>query len=129
MKKRTYVGKPLGDTEWLLEQWGWWRMDGMGVPRYVSPMHALMRDNVPSVGGIKNYSLTDDLALQIDGAVARLTKRDRQMGDFIWLYFGAKWPALRIGRENGLSEAKARELIRTGVAWVDAALETMREAA
>jgi hypothetical protein len=23
MKKRTYVDKPLGDTEWLLEQWGW----------------------------------------------------------------------------------------------------------
>ena len=38
MKKRTYVGKALGDTEWLLEQWGFWRMDGMGVPSYVSPL-------------------------------------------------------------------------------------------
>ena len=34
MKKRTYVGKALSDTEWLLEQWGFWRMDGMGVPSY-----------------------------------------------------------------------------------------------
>ncbi len=129
MKKRTYIGKPLGDTEWLLEQWGYWRMDGMGVPRYVSPLYALMRDNVPCEGGVKHYSLTDDLALIIDGAVSRLINRDDQMGNFIWLYFGAKWPALRIGRENGIGEAKAREIIKAGVAWIDCALEGIREAA
>ncbi|MHC8404318.1 antiterminator Q family protein [Pseudomonas sp. TMB3-21] len=129
MKKRTYIGKPLGDTEWLLEQWGYWRMDGMGVPRYVSPLYALMRDNVPCEGGVKQYSLTDDLALIIDGAVSRLINRDDQMGNFIWLYFGAKWPALRIGRENGIGEAKAREIIKAGVAWIDCAVEGIREAA
>ncbi|WP_460160743.1 antiterminator Q family protein [Pseudomonas sp. S2_B10] len=129
MKKRTYVGKPLGDTEWLLEQWGFWRMDGMGVPSYISPLYALIRDNTPCEGGVKNYSLTDDLALVLDGAVARLTIRDQQMGNFIWLYFGAKWPALRIGRENGIGEAKAREVIKAGVAWIDCAVEAIREAA
>lgn len=129
MKKRTYIGKPLGDTEWLLEQWGYWRMDGIGVPRYVSPLYALIRDNVPCEGGVKQYSLTDDLALIIDGAVSRLINRDEQMGNFIWLYFGAKWPALRIGRENGIGEAKAREIIKAGVAWIDCAVEGIREAA
>ncbi len=129
MKKRTYLGKPLGDTEWLLEQWGFWRMDGMGVPRYVSPLYALIRDNTPCEGGIKEYTLTDDLALVIDGAVSRLINRDIQMGDFIWLYFGAKWPALRIARESGIGEAKAREIIKAGVAWIDCALEGVREAA
>ncbi|MBD1553610.1 antiterminator Q family protein [Pseudomonas typographi] len=129
MKKRTYMGKPLGDTEWLLEQWGWWRMDGMGVPRYISPLYALIRDNTASEGGIKEYSLTDELALLLDGAVARLSRRDSQMGDFVWLYFGAKYPALRIGRMAGVGEAKARELIKAGVAWIDAALENIREAA
>lgn len=129
MKKRTYIGKSLGDTEWMLEQWGYWRMDGMGVPRYVSPLYALIRDNTQCQGGVKEYSVTDDLALVLDGAVARLTKRDQQMGNFIWLYFGAKWPALRIARENGIGEAKAREVIKAGVAWIDSALETIREAA
>ncbi|GAB7533661.1 hypothetical protein PS3A_60770 [Pseudomonas sp. 3A(2025)] len=129
MKKRTYSGKPMGDTEWLLEQWGWWRMDGVGLPRYISPLYALIRDNTPSQGGIKAYTLSDDLALVIDQAVARLSKRDQQMGDFVWLYFGAKYPALRIGKEAGLGEAKARELIKAGVAWIDAALENLREAA
>lgn len=129
MKKRTYIGKALGDTEWMLEQWGYWRMDGMGVPRYVSPLYALIRDNTQCQGGVKEYSVTDDLALVLDGAVARLTKRDQQMGNFVWLYFGAKWPALRIARENGIGEAKAREVIKAGVAWIDSALEMIREAA
>jgi hypothetical protein len=129
MKIRTYAGKALGDTEYLLEQWGWWRMDGMGVPRYVSPMHALMRDNTMISGGVKSYIILDDTALAVDGAVARLTTRNQQMGDFIWLYFGAKWPALRIGGEFKISEAKARELIKTGVAWIDCALDGLRSAA
>lgn len=129
MKKRTYVNKPLGDTEYLLEQWGWWRMDGMGVPHYVSPLYALIRDNNASTGGIKNYSVTDEVAMAIDRAVAKLSIRDEQMGNFIWLYFGAKWPALRVGRESEVSEAKAREVIKAGVAWIDCALEQFREAA
>ena len=129
MKNRTYAGKALGDTEWLLEQWGWWRMDGMGVPRYISPLHALMREHINMQGGVKSYCITDDRALLVDSAVARLSKRDQQMGDFIWLYFGAKWPALRVGRENYMSEAKARELIKAGVAWIDASLEALAEVA
>lgn len=128
MKKRTYADKALGDTEWLLE-WGYWRMDGMGVPRYVSPLQALICDNNASQGGIKEYSLTDDSALVIDGAVSRLTSRDQQLGDFIWWYYGAKWTADRIGRANGMSERKAREIIKMGVAWVDAVMEARREAA
>lgn len=129
MNTRKPLHRPLGDTEYLLEQWGWWRMDGMGVPRYVSPLHALIRDNAPGHSRVKDYVITDDLALAVDGAVGRLTKRDQQMGNFVWLYFGAKWPALRIAREMGLGEAKAREVIRAGVAWIDCALETLREAA
>lgn len=123
MKKRTYVGKPLGDTEWLLEQWGWWRMDGMGVPRCVSPLYALIRDNTPCAGGIKEYSIVDEVALVVDQGVARLSARDEQMGLFVWLYFGAKWPMLRIGRELKLGEAKARVLIKSGVAWIDSYLD------
>ncbi|MFG0755361.1 antiterminator Q family protein [Pseudomonas sp. TYF_14] len=129
MKKRTYVDKALGDTEYMLEQWGWWRMEGMGVPRYVSPLYALMRDNVPSEGGSRQYVITDDLALAVDGAVARLATRNQQMADFIWSYYGYKWPALRVARENKMGEAKAREIIKAGVAWIDCALEDLRAVA
>lgn len=129
--------KALADTEWMLEQWGWWRMSGMGVPRYVSPAYALMRDNVQQSGGC-SFSITDELAMAVDGCVARLVAKEKMrpvkegdptIGDCLWLHFGAKWPALRIGRHYRISEAKARELIRCGVAWVDCALDRMRDAA
>lgn len=112
----------MGDTEYLLEQWGWWRMDGMGVPGYTSPTLALMRQALPQPSSSKSYSITDDWALAIDKAVARLTHRDQQMGDILWLYYGAKWPMVRVGKFYGISEGKARELARSGVAWVDCAV-------
>lgn len=129
------IKKPMGDTEYMLEQWGWWRMSGMGVPRYVSPSFALMRDNVQQTGGA-THNITDELAMLVDGCVARLSERERRhevkgatMGECVWLYFGAKWTAVRVGRQFGISEAKARELIKAGVAWVDSALENLRMAA
>lgn len=137
MSKRESLARamrPMGDTEQMLEQWGLWRMSGMGVPRYVSPSFAIMRDNVQQCSGV-SYCITDDLALLVDGAVARLCSREKgrtagpTMGDCIWLYYGAKWPAMRVGRHFGISEAKARETIRAGVAWIDSALENLREAA
>ena len=128
MKKRTYVDKPLGDTEYLLEQWGWWRMDGMGVPRYVSPLLALMRDNV-QMPSTASYVITDDQALVVDSAVAKLTQRKGQMGLFLWLYFGAKWTMVRIGESAGISERSTREVIRSGVGWIDGVLHGMSDAA
>ena len=127
MNTRKPILLPLGDTENMLEQWGFWRMDGKGVPGYISPSWALMRDVTPS--GFKSYVITDELAGVVDGAVARLCKRDPQMGDFVWLYYAAKWPAKRIGIKYQMSEASARQLIKTGVGWIDCALANFLEAA
>jgi len=74
----------------------------------------------PGPGAVTVYVL-------VDQALAKLVSRDRQMGDFVWFYFGAKWPALRIAREHSLSEAKVRELVKAGVAWIDCALERLRD--
>ncbi|ROL94183.1 antitermination protein Q [Pseudomonas chlororaphis] len=127
MNTRKPARLPLGDTEYMLEQWGFWRLDGMGVPSYVSPAWALMRDVTPSSS--KSYVITDELAGLVDGAVARLCRRDPQMGDFVWLYYAAKWPAKRIGAKHNMCEAAARQLIKTGVGWIDCALERFLEAA
>jgi hypothetical protein len=133
--KRKAASRPLADTEWMLEQWGWWRMSGMGVPRYVSPSFALMRDNVEQIS-TSSYSITDDLALIIDGCIARLSRREDQglivgakMSDCLWLFFGAKYSMCKVGRHLGISETKARDLVKSGVAWIDGRLETIREAA
>lgn len=128
------MSRALADTEWILEQWGWWRMTGAGIPRYVSPAFAIMRDNVQQQGGV-SFAITDELAMAVDGCLARLCARERGrtgdplMGDCLWLYFGAKWPAARVARYYRVSEAKVREILRAGVAWVDAALEALRAAA
>ena len=128
MKKRTYTDKPLGDTEYLLEQWGSWRMSGMGVPRYVSPLAALKNQCCPEPSAM-SYVITDDAAMVVDSIIARLIKRNQQMGEFIWWYFGAKWTMVRIGEAHKMSERSAREVVRQGVAWVDSALEHFRDAA
>lgn len=129
MMIRKPAGRPLGDTEYLLEQWGWWRMDGVGASGYISPSFALMRLVVPHAAISTSYCITDDWALAVDEAVSKLSRRDQQMGDIIWLYFGAKWPMTRVGKHYGISEGKARELTRSGAAWIDCALSAMREVA
>lgn len=101
----------------------------MGVSGYTSPTLALMRQAVAQVSASKNYCITDEWAVAIDSAVARLAHRDQQMGDIIWLYYGAKWPMVRVGKHYGISEGKARELARSGAAWIDCALSSLREAA
>lgn len=104
-------------------------MDGTGLPNYLSPTFVLMRQVIPQASTSKSYCITDDWAIAIDNAVARLACRDQQMGDVIWLYFGAKWPMARVGKYYGISEGKTRELVRAGAAWIDCALSVMREAA
>ncbi|MNR52856.1 hypothetical protein D3C85_1727720 [compost metagenome] len=75
MMIRKPAGRPLGDTEYLLEQWGWWRMDGAGVPTYISPTFALMRQAMPQVSASKSYCITDEWASYNDyrSPVARET--------------------------------------------------------
>ena len=76
----------------------------------------------------RQHRLNDE-HIVVDGAVARLCKRAPEMGDFVWLYYAAKWPAKRIGNRYDMSEAKAREIIKTGVGWIDCSLEKFIEAA
>lgn len=49
---------------------------------------------------------TDELACLLDGAAARLCKREHQMCDSTWLYYGAWHPAVRIGKQWGVIEGK-----------------------
>lgn len=95
----------------------------------LSPTFALMRQAMAKNASSRTYCITDDWALAIDKAVAKLAHRDQQMGDIIWLYYGAKWAMVKVGKSYGISEGKARELARAGAAWIDCALCEIREAA
>jgi len=129
MMIRKPAGRPMGDTEYLLEQWGWWRLDCSGIPQYTSPSFSLIKLAKPKASNKASYCITDELALRIDRAVARLCKRDQQLGDIMWLYYGVKWPMMRVAKFYGVSESKARELARAAVAWVDCAVGSFESAA
>ncbi|WP_434728586.1 antiterminator Q family protein [Pseudomonas soli] len=129
MMIRKPAGRPLGETEFLLEQWGWWRLDGVGIPQYASPTLVLMKQAMPVCSGKGSYCITDEVALAVDRAVAKLCVRDQQMGDILWLYYGAKWPMARVGKFYGVSEGKARELARAGVAWIDCVIVEVEKVA
>jgi hypothetical protein len=88
-----------------------------------------MRQALPQPSTSKSYCITDDWALAVDSAVAKLTRRDQQMGDIIWLYYGMKWPMVRVGKHYGISEGKARELARAGAAWIDCSIDEKRQVA
>lgn len=115
----------MGDTEYLLEQWGWWRLDGEGCPGYTSPSLALIRQALPQASTSNSYCISDERAVVVDRAVAKLSYRDKQLGDVIWLYYGAKWPMTRVAKYYGISEGKARELARAGAGWIDGFLSML----
>lgn len=104
-------------------------MDGSAGPCSISPTFALMRQVMPDASASKNYCITDEWALMVDHAVAKLARRDQQVGNIIWLYYGAKWPMVRVGKYYGVSEGKARELARAGVAWIDCIIGERKGAA
>jgi hypothetical protein len=87
-----------------------------------------MRDNV-QMPSTASYAITDDQALAVDSAMAKLTRRNEQMGLFLWFYFGAKWTMVRIGESGKMSERSAREVIKSGVGWIDGVLHGMSNAA
>jgi len=118
MSARSHIGKPLAGTEYLLEQWAIWRRVGRGLPSSLT--------TGPSANQAV-FHISDDVAMAVDGAVGRLTARSRKIGAMVLAYFGDGKAALRIARENEMSEAKARELIAQGVAWIDCVLDHRAE--
>lgn len=117
MSARSHIDRPLGGTAYLLEQWAIWRKVGCGGPRSLrtAPSRSL------------KFAISDAMAMAIDGAVARLTARERQLGDLVLAYYGDGRSALKIGKEHGISEAKTRELIAAGIAWIDCVLDHQSE--
>lgn len=114
-------------AEDLLENWGRWVWRGAGVPSYVSPSLALMRDNV-AMDGAPAPVITDEEALLVDSIVARMWRRDPQMADCVRVYYCTGRTMHGVGLVVGVSRLKARELIIAGRAYVDACLDIMQAA-
>ncbi len=117
------------DTEYLLQEWGVWLRVQSGVPRYVSPSYALMRDNV-QISGALDPNITDDTAMLIDRLACRLLDRYQEAGVALWNYYRYQGMSYRqLGRLMNITHVRAQELVTVGSAWIDSALCNYAEAA
>lgn len=105
----------LANTEWMLREWAMWvkRDGGIGYPSL-------------SLGVVKPppaIEITDDMALVIDGAIARFKKRDLEGFLALTTYFLEGENYSHVGRQMGISNRRVEMLVRAGVCWVDGILE------
>lgn len=112
-----------------LEQWGRWvRAGGAECVGYKSQMLTVLVQNVPQPARRDPIMMTDERAVEIDRALARLLARDREMGLAVMVYFisgqAYRGSASLLSRVHGvvLSADTVRRLVVSGVAWLDGAL-------
>lgn len=113
------------DAEELLTQWGRWVWQGAGIPRYVSPSFALMRDNVAQHSS-PAAAITDEDAMMVDSIVARMGRRDPEMATCVLIYYATGRTMHGVGQVMNLHRLKVRELLIAGKCYVEAVLD-MRE--
>ncbi|MBK59418.1 antiterminator Q family protein [Stutzerimonas chloritidismutans] len=109
-------------AEELLTEWGIWVWQKTGVPRYVSPMLAVMRDNVPSTHA-PDAHITDEDAETVSAIVARLKRGHPRASDCLHFYYADKKTMQQIGREMALNRHQVRELLIAGQWYVQAELD------
>lgn len=106
-------------AEDLLEHWGRWVVLGSGVSCCASRENTLLEPMI-----------TDDDALMIDRLIGRLLKRYPECGNVLMKYYTSRDTSLSdVGKKLGFKVEKTRQLWKAGVAWIDGALESRREAA
>jgi hypothetical protein len=107
----------IGDTRSRLVEWGRWvRAGGAGLGYgrgLILPLGATVRSPM----------ITDDEAVLIDAAVARLRRRDYEMGACIVMYYPGQKTDQRIGEMLRLSRSKVQQLRYAAESWIDGALQ------
>lgn len=111
-------------TSYLLEQWAAWAMSG---GENLSYPHVVPFARLPSAA--VSPQITDDDAEAVDRIVARLMRRDPQMGNVTVDYFMTGCNVSAIARRHKISRAQVDVLVRSGIAWVDATRMAYVEAA
>lgn len=109
----------LDETRQRLYDWARWVRSG-GISNGFAQVKL-----GPGAGG----DVPDEEALQVDRAVARLKARDQELGRVLVNYYVRGWDFSQVGFEMRVSREKARTLLRSAEAWVDAVLSLATEAA
>jgi len=106
------------DTPRLLEEWALWsRINAGSKVGYPSSCPFVFKK------GSSHLAIMDEEAQEVDAAVARLIKRDEEMGQVLKLYYFNNNNASLVARKMKLNRKRVNILIRCGEAWVDSKLE------
>lgn len=110
----------LGDTQQRLTAWAHWvRSSDSGLRLGFSKV------GLVAAGSVAMPECSDEEALAVDRAVARLLQRDPVMGEVLVMAYQYGFSLTRIARDAGIgSREKARYLLGAGEAWVDARLDS-----
>lgn len=119
----------MRDADELLNEWGRWIWQGAGVPGYgVSPIYALMRDNVEQPESRMPAAITDDEAMIVDRAIASLWRHHPKTADCVRVYYATGKTMQQVGALFGEPRLKVRERLIAGVNYIQGCID-MRQAA
>lgn len=115
------VERKFADTPWLLEQWALWSRvnpgPSMELPS-VTPYRRLLGSTV------KSPVIDDDTAMLVDAAVSRLVGRDASAGRAVILYHFTGGNVSGVAKRMRVPRWKVDIYIKTGICWIDGALNS-----
>lgn len=92
--------------EKLLKEWGNWSNAGLGLTL-----------NAPSQ--FTPVDIDDETALAVDAAIAQLGQSSEKIKTIVMLHYRTELSYLHLGRKVGLGETKTRQLLLSGVSWLE----------
>ena len=105
------------DTELLLEAWGRWANEGRHMP---SASRVFVLGST-----VSSAAISDEVAMLVDGIVARLVRSNAEMGDILCQCYIHGSTDSQIARRVKKSRRTVLQLRHAGIAWVDGAISGM----
>ncbi|BCE02937.1 antiterminator Q family protein [Marinicellulosiphila megalodicopiae] len=110
------------ETIVLLEQWAIWAKQNKGLNINWQSVSATAG---PQESDHRDTTISDDLALIIDGLMGKLIKRNPKLGNVLYWYYLSEGNASKVARVMGLNRKEIASIARSGEVWFDLALEVI----
>jgi len=107
------------DTSRKLDEWVRWTRMG-SVPRTGYPASSSYANKKK---GMNILSITEEEAMKIDAAIARLRQKDRETGEFLKRYYFEGCNLTRSAERVGIKRERARMLLAHGESFIAGKLD------
>lgn len=101
-----------------LYQWGWWAQ--LCPSRSLNyPSQATVIPIKLDKSALETLSITDDRALEIDQAIAKLFHGDNEVISIMKLHFVCGFSQRQIARSTGMKREKVKSIIDSSINWLN----------